>query len=155
MEPPSQSRCTAAKLAQLVLLACAVALTFAQELHNGLHVDVTHKVECERESRTGDTLRMHYRGSLTDGSVFDSSYQRNEPFSFTLGAGEVIQGWDEGLLSMCPGEKRRITVPPEVRDKWQLFANSKAIDSLQLAYGHRDLPGIPRDSTLSMFTGDP
>merc|ERR1712029_1056560 len=56
---------------------------------------------------------MHYRGTLhQDGSEFDSSYERGEPLSFTLGSGQVIKGWDQGLLGMCIGEKRKLVIPP-------------------------------------------
>jgi FK506-binding protein 2 len=66
---------------------------------------------CERKARNGDRLSMHYTGTLyKDGSQFDSSIGRG-PFDFTLGAGEVIKGWDQGLIGMCVGEKRRLTIP--------------------------------------------
>ena len=54
---------------------------------------------------------MHYTGMLEDGTVFDSSRPRGIPFDFVLGAGRVIKGWDDGLMNMCPGEKRRLTIP--------------------------------------------
>ncbi len=56
---------------------------------------------------------MHYSGTLTNGKKFDSSYDRNEPFSFKLGLGEVIRGWDEAFAKMSVGQKARITCPPE------------------------------------------
>lgn len=57
---------------------------------------------------------MHYRGTLEkDGSEFDASYNRNQPLSFTLGKGQVIKGWDEGLKEMCIGDKRKLTIQPE------------------------------------------
>ncbi len=62
-------------------------------------------------SKNGDTLIVHYTGKLLDGTVFDSSLDRGEPFSFVLGEGGVIQGWEEGMLDMKVGEKRRITIP--------------------------------------------
>lgn len=70
--------------------------------------------ECERSTKKGDLLSMHYKGTLDDGKVFDSSHDRSEPFKFQLGIGQVIKGWDEGLLNMCIGEKRRLTIPPHL-----------------------------------------
>jgi len=57
---------------------------------------------------------MHYTGKLSSGTKFDSSVDRNEPFKFQLGVGQVIKGWDEGIVGMCVGEKRKLTVPPEL-----------------------------------------
>ena len=59
----------------------------------------------------GDTVNMQYTGWLTDGTKFDSSLDRNEPFSFPLGAGRVIKGWDEGVAGMHVGEKRQVRIP--------------------------------------------
>jgi FKBP-type peptidyl-prolyl cis-trans isomerase len=74
---------------------------------------------------------MHYTGKLySTGQVFDSSLNRKKPFVFTLGAQMVIKGWDQGLLDMCVGEKRRLTIPPS------------------LGYGSRDMGSIPPHSTL-------
>ena len=63
-----------------------------------------------RSAQTGDQLSMNYRGTLLDGSEFDSSYGR-EPFGFILGTGAVIKGWDEGLVGMKEGGKRKLTIP--------------------------------------------
>ena len=57
---------------------------------------------------------MHYHGTLTDGTVFDSSYQRNQPFNVQIGVGKVIKGWDQGIIGMCPGEIRQLVIPPEL-----------------------------------------
>lgn len=57
---------------------------------------------------------VHYTGWLTDGTKFDSSLDRNDPFSFTLGVGQVIKGWDEGVKGMKVGGKRKLTIPPEM-----------------------------------------
>lgn len=70
--------------------------------------------DCTIKSRKGDTLHMHYSGKLEDGTEFDSSLRRNQPFVFTLGAGQVIKGWDQGLLGMCEGEKRKLVIPSEM-----------------------------------------
>nr|UTK45788.1 FK506-binding protein 2-like protein [Crepidula fornicata] len=67
---------------------------------------------CERVSKLHDNLSMHYTGTLTKTGVkFDSSHDRNQPFTFQLGVGQVIQGWEKGLLDMCVGEKRTLIVP--------------------------------------------
>ena len=57
---------------------------------------------------------MHYTGRLSSGSVFDSSVERNKPFQFSLGVGQVIAGWDQGLRGMCQGERRTLTIPPHL-----------------------------------------
>ncbi|OGG47514.1 hypothetical protein A3D66_01050 [Candidatus Kaiserbacteria bacterium RIFCSPHIGHO2_02_FULL_50_9] len=75
-------------------------------------------------------LTVNYTGTLQDGTVFDSSASRGVPFTFTLGAHEVIQGWDQGLVGMKVGGKRVIVVPPT------------------LGYGDRQIGSIPPDSTL-------
>ncbi len=80
--------------------------------------------------KDGDTVKVNYRGTLTSGEEFDSSYERDEPFSFTVGKGSVIKGWEEGILGMKAGGKRKLTVPAD------------------MAYGDRELPGIPANSTL-------
>jgi len=59
----------------------------------------------------GQTVSVHYTGWLTDGTKFDSSVDRGQPFSFALGAGQVIKGWDEGVAGMKVGEKRKLTIP--------------------------------------------
>jgi len=78
-----------------------------------LKIEVLSKPEeCDRPSAKGDMLTMHYKGTLeADGQEFDSSYSRSEPFKFQLGIGQVIKGWDQGLLDMCPTEKRKLTIP--------------------------------------------
>jgi FKBP-type peptidyl-prolyl cis-trans isomerase len=63
--------------------------------------------------KDGDTIAMHYRGTLLEGKEFDSSYKRNQPFSFRVGSGQVIRGFDMGVLGMKPGGKRKITIPPD------------------------------------------
>jgi len=60
----------------------------------------------------GCKVSVHYTGWLTDGSKFDSSVDRNQPFQFGLGAGQVIRGWDEGVAGMSVGSKRKLTIPP-------------------------------------------
>lgn len=81
--------------------------------------------------KTGDTVKVHYTGWLTDGTKFDSSVDRDEPFEFVLGTGQVIQGWDRGVATMRVGDKVKLTIPHE------------------LAYGEAGYPGaIPSKATL-------
>jgi len=65
-------------------------------------------------AKTGDVVEVNYIGWLTNGTKFDSSYDHGQTFSFTLGAGQVIQGWDMGVAGMKVGEKRRLTIPPKL-----------------------------------------
>ena len=66
------------------------------------------------EAKAGDTISVHYTGTLTDGTKFDSSLDRGQPFEFKLGVGQVIQGWDIGVAGMKVGGKRKLTIPPEL-----------------------------------------
>jgi len=66
------------------------------------------------EAKAGQHITVHYSGTLTNGTKFDSSYDRGQPFEFNLGAGEVIRGWDEGFAGMKVGGKRKLTIPSEL-----------------------------------------
>eukprot|EP00959_Pyramimonas_sp_CCMP1952_P329336 6894898-Pyramimonas_sp.AAC.1 len=71
-----------------------------------------HKPElCTRKAKRGDEVKVHYKGTLTDGTVFDESHQRGSPIRFTLGEQQVIEGWDAGINGMCVGEKRKLKIP--------------------------------------------
>ena len=69
---------------------------------------------CRNPVQSGETISAHYLGTLTDGTKFDSSYDRNEPIKVQIGVGNVIKGWDQGIVGMCIGEKRRLVVPPQL-----------------------------------------
>ena len=84
-----------------------------------------------RSPATGDTVVVHYTGWLENGTQFDSSRDRNEPFEFILGRGQVIKGWDEGVATMRVGQKAKLTIPAA------------------LGYGPRGAGGvIPPNATL-------
>lgn len=67
-----------------------------------------------KQPQNGQTVVVHYTGWLTNGTKFDSSLDRNDPFKFKLGQGDVIKGWDEGVATMKVGGKRKLTIPPEL-----------------------------------------
>merc|ERR1712087_882097 len=90
-----------------------LALAEVKETESGLKVEYISKPDaCDKVARNGDMCSMHYVGTLESGAKFDSSYDRNEPFKFQIGVGQVIKGWEEGVLGMCVGEKRKLIVPP-------------------------------------------
>jgi len=96
----------------------------------GLKIEVLQDGTGE-EAKNGDNVSVHYVGTLEDGTKFDSSIDRGEPFSFDLGASRVIKGWDLGILGMKIGEKRKLTIPSD------------------LAYGDDGIPNvIPPKATL-------
>jgi len=72
------------------------------------------KVGAGPEARSGDKVKVHYTGWLTNGKKFDSSVDAHRPYSFTLGQGNVIKGWDEGVAGMKVGGKRQLRIPPEL-----------------------------------------
>eukprot|EP00741_Cyanophora_paradoxa_P021297 tig00021348_g20557.t1 len=98
----------------LAIALCAVAVNAKSKYDDvkNLSVGVKFKPEkCDKKTKSGDTLKIHYTGTLTNGEKFDSSVDRGDPFQFTLGRGQVIKGWDEGLTNMCIGEKRKLVIP--------------------------------------------
>jgi FKBP-type peptidyl-prolyl cis-trans isomerase len=101
-----------------------------QRLANGLQVEDL-SVGGGKMAEPGMNVSVHYTGWLTDGTKFDSSVDRGQPFRFQLGAGQVIRGWDEGVKGMRIGGRRKLTIPPD------------------LGYGERGAAGvIPPNATL-------
>ena len=98
-----------------VLFTLAAVSAEVKETESGLKVEYISKPDtCDKVASNGDMLSMHYVGTLESGAKFDSSYDRSEPFKFQIGVGQVIQGWEEGVLGMCVGEKRKLIVPPDL-----------------------------------------
>lgn len=97
---------------------------------NGLEYTITQE-GTGPAPQSGDRVAVHYRGTFTDGRVFDSSYDRGEPLVFNVDRGEVIAGWDQGIMLLREGSKATLTIPPE------------------LGYGQRGAGGvIPPNATL-------
>ena len=133
------------KMIKYVWILCCVSLTFVngcflfkpssggdsmqEEKLKYLKIEELH-VGNGKQAEKGKKITVHYTGWLTNGTKFDSSKDRDEPFEFTYGAGQVIRGWDEGFEGMKEGGIRKLTISPE----W--------------AYGTRDLEIIPPNSTL-------
>lgn len=125
------------KLAVIPTPTLAVAPTTVPTQTLGIKEEKVEELKIEdliigtgAEAVSGKAVTVNYRGILTDGTPFDNSYDRGTPFTFNLGAGEVIQGWDLGFKGMKIGGKRKLTIP----------AN--------LGYGARAVGTIPADSTL-------
>lgn len=97
---------------------------------DGVAIEVLKAGSGAKVVKSGDTLNVHYVGTLQDGTVFDSSVARNSPFSFRIGQGRVIEGWEKGLMGMEVGEKRKLTISPE------------------MGYGDQANGKIPANSTL-------
>merc|ERR1711970_647429 len=102
-------------MSALAMLAATASLAQADVLPSGLEIQYVSVPEaCDIKVKKTDLLTMHYTGTLEDGTKFDSSVDRNEPFQFQIGIGQVIKGWDEGIVGMCVGENRKLIVPPEL-----------------------------------------
>lgn len=127
-------------LASIVLVACVIgAVMYVYGHFKNLKKDITMndvKIETITEgtgnpARVGDTVVVHYAGTLEDGFEFDNSFKRGEPFPVTIGEGRVIKGWETGLQGIKVGEKRRLTIPPS------------------MGYGDHEIQGlIPANSVL-------
>eukprot|EP00128_Syssomonas_multiformis_P012926 Colp12_sorted_trinity150504_noHs@11954 len=121
-----------ATVVALVVLALLATTIVVEAKEKKLQIGVKKRAEtCPVKTAPGDKISVHYTGTLEDGTEFDSSVPRNQPFDFTLGAGMVIKGWDLGLTNMCVGEKRKLKIPAH------------------LGYGERGSPPrIPGGATL-------
>ncbi len=117
----------------VLVIACGSASRIAKTdfvTESGITITDIRLNDNGREAVNGNKVEVHYVGTLTDGTKFDSSRDRNSTFKFTLGKGEVIKGWDEGVKGMRTGDIRKLVIPP------------------QLAYGDRKKAKIPANSTL-------
>ena len=119
----------------VILMGAFYVMSKNSDSNNTMYPDGLEVTVLENGSgnpiQNGSTAVMHYVGTLDDGTIFDSSYNRGEPFEFILGSGRVIQGWDIGVLGMKVGEKRKLTIAPE------------------FAYGSRAVGSIPPNSRLT------
>ena len=123
-------------LSAALIIACATALAGCGN-KTGTEVTtptglkyVDEVIGTGDKPRLGRTVVVHYTGTLTDGTKFDSSVDRGQPYEFRLGTGSVIRGWDEGILSMHVGGKRKLIIPPD------------------LGYGPQGKGSIPPNATL-------
>ncbi|EOR03997.1 hypothetical protein E3P77_03952 [Wallemia ichthyophaga] len=117
----------------LLLGAAGAAAATSKQPPTTLQIGIKEKADpCLHTAQNGDNLKMHYVGSLFEqGTVFDSSRKPGRhPFTFKLGANQVISGWEQGVLGMCQGERRKVTIPPAQ------------------GYGNRSIGPIPAGSTL-------
>jgi FKBP-type peptidyl-prolyl cis-trans isomerase len=96
---------------------------------DGLQIE-DQTVGAGKIAKSGDTVTVNYLGTLENGTKFDSSYDRNQPFTTQIGVGQVIKGWDEGIVGMKVGGKRKLIIPSS------------------LGYGSQDVGSIPPNSTL-------
>jgi FKBP-type peptidyl-prolyl cis-trans isomerase len=107
-------------LAAVVILAVAAIAVLAYQNANQSEATPSGLVSEDLVVGTGpaakvsDTVSVHYTGTLTDGQKFDSSHDRGQPFTFTIGVSNVIQGWHDGVVGMQPGGTRKLTIPPEL-----------------------------------------
>lgn len=130
-EAENQSNVTASNTAAVADPQAPAAGGKWQTTESGLKYQVIAKNKKGDQAKAGDFVQVHYTGTLTDGTKFDSSVDRGKPFQFTLGAGKVIKGWDEGVALMRIGEKFKFHIPSE------------------LGYGKRGAPGaIPPNADL-------
>ena len=136
MENKKEMNIILAVVVCLILIGGVIFISVNNKANMAENNNVNQETEKSGLSaQTGDTVAMNYTGRLQDGTVFDSNvdpkFQHVEPFVFTLGAGQVIAGWDEGIVGMKVGEKKTLVIPPNK------------------AYGPNDYGPIPGNSTLT------
>ncbi len=127
---------------------------------SGLKYKVT-EIGSGRKVEIGDKVTVHYTGKLTNGTKFDSSKDRNQPFSFKVGGGQVIRGWDEGLALLNIGDKATLTIPANLgygsRDQGPIPANSTLIFDIEVLDASTPVKAVPFDvkgkDTLSTASG--
>lgn len=127
---------------------------------SGLKYKVT-EIGSGRKVEIGDKVTVHYTGKLTNGTKFDSSKDRNQPFSFKVGGGQVIRGWDEGLALLNIGDKATLTIPANLgygsRDQGPIPANSTLIFDIEVLDASTPIKAVPFDvkgkDTLSTASG--
>ncbi|KAF8815374.1 hypothetical protein BYT27DRAFT_7129097 [Phlegmacium glaucopus] len=112
-------------LSCILVAAVAVAAEDAKVPPTELQIETTFKPEeCPNQAKKGDRIEVHYTGTLfTNGNKFDSSLDRGQPLPLTLGVGQVISGWDQGLVGMCLHEKRTLTIPSNMAYGSRGFGN--------------------------------
>ncbi len=138
MENKSNMNIVWAVLICLVLVGFLIFISINKKVNmnsNDNLASISNTIQTGDAAKAGDIVSMNYTGRLQDGTVFDSNvdpkFQHTEPFEFSLGAGQVIAGWDKGIVGMKVGEKKILTIPPAD------------------AYGANGIPGvIPPNSTL-------
>jgi FKBP-type peptidyl-prolyl cis-trans isomerase len=126
---PQPSASTSAIINQQETASPSVNMGNTITTADGLQID-DQTVGTGKEAKSGDTVTVNYLGTLENGTKFDSSYDKNQPFTTQIGVGQVIKGWDEGIVGMKVGGKRKLTIPPS------------------LGYGSQDMGSIPANSTL-------
>lgn len=123
------------KFTSLIFLSLLTIASAKKQPPTQLQIGIKHRpITCPQRTKSGDTVQVHYEGKLfSNGKVFDSSLTRGDPIEFVLGNGQVIQGWDQGLLNMCVGEKRLLKIPSD------------------LAYGARGSPPVIPENAALIF----
>ncbi|KAJ8696067.1 Peptidyl-prolyl cis-trans isomerase fpr2 [Pleurotus ostreatus] len=132
-------------------LAFVISALAVKEPPTKLQIDATFTPEdCSVKAKSGDGVRVHYTGTLfATGDKFDSSHDRGQPLPLTLGVGQVIQGWDEGLQGMCVNERRTLTIPANMAYGRNFPVERSYLSQPYLSTGSRGFGSIiPPNSAL-------